>query len=145
MNHHQPNIDRVIDDAIALADLTGPQTGTASPRRGSNPERPTDKPPVEFAGDEDDRVLAALPFIASTPAGRDFWAVEPTGDWITDVEVGRRHATTLIAEMREGGCTYLIGRCLLGWTLSAIAAKGHAGLAHMVGFASGLSETITRH
>ncbi|MBS7586055.1 hypothetical protein [Ancylobacter defluvii] len=51
----QPNIDRIVDEAVALADLTGPQTGTAPTPRVPRFVAPADHPPVEFAGEDDDR------------------------------------------------------------------------------------------
>ena len=51
----QPNLDRIVDEAIVLADLTGPQTGTAPTPRVPRYEAPADQPPVDFVGEEDDR------------------------------------------------------------------------------------------
>ncbi|GAB4065596.1 hypothetical protein KHC28_03440 [Ancylobacter sonchi] len=53
MNAH-PNIDHIIDEAVALADLTGPQTGSAPAPRMSRPMAPADQPPVELEGEPDD-------------------------------------------------------------------------------------------
>ncbi|MDQ0349384.1 hypothetical protein [Ancylobacter vacuolatus] len=144
MNIRTPtDIDHAIAAACELHDIRAGQTGTAPPRLPSNPDRPSDKPPVEFEATEEDRILSVFPFITMTSAGRDFWAVEPTGNWATDCAVAKAHAATLAAALGEDGCSHLVGRLLLGWTLEAIAAKGNA--AHMIGFASGVSWVLTRH
>ncbi|MGA0564457.1 hypothetical protein ACO2RV_18580 [Ancylobacter sp. VNQ12] len=139
---NQTDIDHAIAAAFDLHDLCAGQTGTAPAGRPSNPDRPSDNPPVEFAGEEDDRILSRLPFIAMTPRGRDFWAVEPTGAWAADCAIAAAHAATLVEEMHSRECNIFTGRVLLGWVLADIAAKGNR--AHMVGFAGALSEALTR-
>ena len=52
----QPNLDRIVDEAIVLADLTGPQTGTAPTPRVPRFVAPADQPPVAYeVGEDDDR------------------------------------------------------------------------------------------
>lgn len=135
------DIEHAIAAACDLHDIRAGQTGVASARRPSNPDRPADKPPVEFTSEEEDRILSAFPFITMKPTGRDFWAVEEIGNWAADCAVAKTHAATLAAAMQEDDCSHLVGRLLLGWTLEAIATKRCA--AHMAGFTSGLSEVLT--
>ncbi|GLK83565.1 hypothetical protein [Ancylobacter defluvii] len=52
----QINIDRIVDEAVTLADLTGPQTGTAPTPRVPRFDAPADQPPVDYeVGEDDDR------------------------------------------------------------------------------------------
>ncbi|GLK86349.1 hypothetical protein [Ancylobacter defluvii] len=139
----QPNIERIIDEAIVLADLTGPQTGTAPTPRAPRFLAPVDQTPVEFTGEECDRIFAQLPFITNTPTGRNFWAVEPAGNSATDCAVAAAHGATLVAAMQSPTCSYFTGRVVLGWVLADIAEKGNA--AHLAGFLGALSEGLTRH
>ncbi|MCK0197759.1 hypothetical protein MWN34_12640 [Ancylobacter sp. 6x-1] len=52
-----PNINRAIDEAIAVAELTGPQTGSRRTQRGARYDAPADRPVVEFTNEEEDRDL----------------------------------------------------------------------------------------
>ena len=56
----QPNIERIVDEAVALADLNGPQSGSAPTPRLPRPMPPVDQPPVEFAAEEEDRSIPAM-------------------------------------------------------------------------------------
>lgn len=74
---NQPiSIDRLVDDAIALAELKGMQTGTAPAPRVPRYDAPADQPPLALEGEEEDRrrvppilpLRGILPVATPTPA-----------------------------------------------------------------------------
>lgn len=51
--------------------------------------------------DLDFHPIQNLPFIRDTPEGRNFWAVQTTGDYDSDVRLGQRYAREAIDFMRH--------------------------------------------
>ncbi|RTL95465.1 hypothetical protein EJV44_12205 [Ancylobacter aquaticus] len=74
------DVDRAIAAACHLHDLRAGQTGTAPSRRPSNPDRPADKPPVEYEAQDDDRTISTrMPAFRALMAGEDFTAADAAG------------------------------------------------------------------
>lgn len=85
------DIDHAIAAACDLHDIRSGQTGAASARRPSNPDRPADKPPVEFAGEEEDRTISTrMTAFRALMAGEDFAAADAAGLAILAMPAGSR-------------------------------------------------------
>lgn len=141
--HTRTDIDHAIRAAEELHDLRAGQTGTARPGRTPRSVAPADQPPVEFTSEDDDRTAAnyaPLHFVSMTPAGRSFWNVAASGDYLGDVEAGKDAAFAAVMFVQDRKGDPVARASLLGWIIEAIATDGSAG--HMVGFASGLTRAI---
>ena len=85
----------------------------------------------------------ACSFIKTTPTRREFWAVESTGDYAEDIEVGVQCGLELLGVLRRSDCDHLTRSTLLSWTLIAMMEKG-ATVGHLIGLAKVLTRALPR-
>lgn len=107
MNAH-PNIDRFVDDTLAVQALTGPQTGTARQRRAINPERPADTPPVDFEATDDDRAPRSILQLEA-----DYWRalaewLPLNARWVPMYDAAMEAAEAAIRAL-DGSCSAMSG------------------------------------
>jgi hypothetical protein len=65
------------------------------------------------------RPVGWLPFVADTDAGRSYWAIEETADYVKDCAKGRALARDLLHDMRRTGDTHA-----LNWALADMIRAG---------------------